>query len=570
MGAVSTLSSLATRPALIAALVAGFIAAAFALLSAADGAGVTRRVSVATGGAQGDRASLAAAISGDGRYVAFESEATTFVPGDPSGRDIFVHDRLTGVTERVNEAPDGSQALGASLAAAISGDGCCVAFQSNAPNLVPDDTNGLDDIFVYDRLADATERASVDSDGAAGNGDSSAPAISGDGRYVAFTSRATNLVPGGTDAFPDVFVHDRLMGQTELASQATDGTEGNFNSGGPGPGPPQISADGRFVVFGSVASTLASDDTNGVDDVYLRDRQAGTTERVSLGPGGVEGDGHSGYPDVSDDGRYVAFESTATTLATPNDVLAFSDAFLRDRMTGTTVRISEGPGDVEGDFASRFPVISGDGRVVAFQSDATNLVPNDGNGATDIFLYYVETGALTRASVSAGGSESNGGSGFPTINALGSEIAFGSAATNLVPGDTNGQGDIFVRSEPPPGPDSDADGCSDAQELGFDPAFGGRRDPSSFWDFFDTPNPSNVRDRIVSTGDILRIVLRFGTNGNPAIDPLSPPVANDYHTAFDRSPPGQGADPWDLGPPDGAIAANDILFEVNQFGHSCA
>ncbi|MGB2693823.1 MAG: flexitail domain-containing putative surface protein [Dehalococcoidia bacterium] len=553
---------------LLLVAIGGAIAALLAMPSV-QSASVTQRVSVTSGGVEATRPSQMASISDDGRYVAFMSEAP-LVPDDTMNiRDIYVHDRLTGATERVSVATNGTQGNGQSLYPAISGNGCCIAFQSEASNLAPSDSGLHTDIFVRDRIAGTTERITVLSTGDEAQGNSSTPTISGDGRYVAFTSLAANLVSNDPLNTYDVFVYDRVTKEFELVSQATDGTHGNFASGGIGAGKGQISADARYVAFGSAATNLVPKDNSPFDDVFLRDRTLKTTELLSFGAGGEAGDGHSLYPDVSDNGQLVVFVSSATVLV-DDDGNHLSDVFLHNVQSGATTRINKGPGGVEADGASAFPTISGDGRVVAFQSAATNLVSNDGNQKQDIFVYYAETGEIRRANVAGNGAETDGQSAFPAISGLGADVAFESLATNLVPNDANQKADVFARSAPPPGPDSDGDGCADAVEGAFQQTFGGRRDANYFWDFFDTPDATNLRDRVVSAGDILRIVLRFGTAGDAGIDPLSMAPASGYHTAFDRSPPASGADAWDLGPPDGHIATNDILFIVGQFGHSCA
>ena len=257
------------------------------------GRAVTERVSVATDGTEGDGRSQQPAISADGRFVAFTSRASTLVPDDTNNaHDIFVHDRETGVTERVSVASDGTEGNGTSLGVAISADGRFVAFESASSNLVPDDTNGVDDIFVHDRETEVTERVSVASDGTEGNGHSQTyPAISADGRFVAFASMADNLAPGITNESADVFVHDRETGVTERVSVASDGTEGNGDSLRP-----TITADGRHVVFNSTASNLVPTDTNGVHDVFVHDRETGVTERVSVSSTGDEAEGTMGPP----------------------------------------------------------------------------------------------------------------------------------------------------------------------------------------------------------------------------------------------------------------------------------
>jgi len=423
----------------------------------------TERVSVASDGTQGDAASAFPSISADGRFVAFASSATNLVAGDTNGfSDVFVHDRQTGVTERVSVASDGTQGNAVSNVSAISADGRFVAFASDANNLVAGDINGATDVFVRDRQTGVTERVNVASDGTEGNGTSAVlaigvSAISADGRFVAFASDADNLVAGDTNTAPDVFVRDRQTGATERVSVTSDGTQGNGASGGPATGllaigVPAISADGRFVVFPSNATNLVAGDTNGSTDVFVRDRQTGVTERVSVASDGTQGNLASGVPAISADGRFVAFVSNAIIVA--GDTNGATDVFVRDRQTGVTERVSVASDGSQGNGASGsslvgVPAISaGDGRFVGFASNASNLV-TDTNGATDVFLHDRQTGATERVSVASDGTQGNGMSGFPAISADGRFVAFASNADNLVTSDTNGAFDVFVRTTPP-------------------------------------------------------------------------------------------------------------------------
>jgi Tol biopolymer transport system component len=406
----------------------------------------TERASVSSAGVEANGPSLGPAVSVDGRYVAFASDSSNLRPGDTATRDVFVHDRLSGATELASLASDGAQGNGPSFFPVLSGDGRYVVFQSDASNLVAGDTNDATDIFLHDRSTGATTRVSVAGDGAQGNHDSLTPSISGNGRYVTFTSPASNLVADDNNNDRDVFVRDLVAGTTELASEASDGTHGNFASGGFGAGPARISNDGRYVVFGSFASNLAAHDVNGFDDIFLRDRIAGTTERVSVATNGAEGNDHSMYGSVSDDGRFIAFFSDANNLV-PGDTNGTSDVFLRDRTMGVTTRLSVGPGGAQAGGPSRYPVVSADGGVIGFQSDATNLVPGDANGATDIFLYHMVGQVIDRASVADNGGEGNAASTSASLNSNGSVVAFQSNASNLVASDTNGATDIFARGK---------------------------------------------------------------------------------------------------------------------------
>src|SRR5690606_33451585 len=225
-----------------------------------------------------------------GRYVAFTSGASNLVGGDTNGvSDVFVHDRRTGRTTLVSRSTAGVQGNNFSTGAAISADGRYVAFGSFASNLVPGDTNGTWDVFVHDRQTGVTTRVSVDSNGTEGNLPSSSPAISADGRFVAFQSDSTNLVPNDSNAATDVFLHDRQTGSTVRASIAANGADPNGSSTGA-----SLSATGRFIAFGSSASNLVPGDTNAAGDVFVYDRQTGTTSRVSVNSSRVQGNGDSG------------------------------------------------------------------------------------------------------------------------------------------------------------------------------------------------------------------------------------------------------------------------------------
>jgi Tol biopolymer transport system component len=409
--------------------------------------GTTERVSVAPGGVQGNFGSYRAAISAGGRFVAFESDATNLVPGDTNPRmDVFVRDRRAGTIERVSLGRGGVQSNDDSYDPSISADGRFVAFSSLASNLVPGTPSGLPQVFVRDRKTARTELVSLGPGGVQGNDDSSGPAISADGRFVAFSSDSSNLVPRDTTDRDDVFVRDRLTGTTRRMSLGPGGVQSNYESSGPA-----ISADGRFVAFASVATNLVPGDTNGQFDVFVRDRKTGTTRRVSLGQSGVEGDGRSGAsfaPAISADGRFVAFDSEAGNLV-PGDTNCVSDVFVRDRRAGTTERVSLGRGGAQGNGESDEPAISADGRFVAFHSYASNLVPGDTNRGSDVFVHDRETGTTRRVSLGPGGTQSNRESDDPAISADGRFVAFESDATDLVPRDTNDASDVFVRTPAP-------------------------------------------------------------------------------------------------------------------------
>jgi Tol biopolymer transport system component len=408
----------------------------------------TEWISRNVNGGISDNWSVSPAITPDARYVAFASYATDIVSGDTNGVwDVFVRDRQTGTTQRVSVDSNGIEGNNDSFltgSLALSADGRYVVFDSLASNLVPGDTNGWFDVFLRDRLMGTTERVSLDSAGMEADGPSEyGIAMSADGRYVAFTSFATNLVPGDTNGAHDVFVKDRQTGTTERVSVDSSGAEANgdsdFNS------TLSISSDGRFVAFQSRASNLVSGDTNSAQDIFVRDRQAGTTERVSVATGGVQGDLASTHPAISGDGRYVAFVSDATNLVA-GDTNSMPDAFVHDRQTGTTTRVSVNSSGIQAAQGGvGWPLgLSANGRYVVFTSDATNLFPGNPYHYGHAFRHDRETGITTQADIGSFGSNPDGGGYAGAISDDGLHVAFDSHATNLVAGDTDFNRDVYV------------------------------------------------------------------------------------------------------------------------------
>jgi Tol biopolymer transport system component len=333
----------------------------------------------------------------------------------------------------------GAPGNGASYDPAISADGRYVAFESLASDLVAGDTGGTRDIFVRDRNTGTNYRVSLDSAGVEGNDGSWGASLSDDGRYVAFHSFATNLVAGDTNGKQDVFVRDRTTGTTRRVSVSSAGGEGDNPSYSS-----SLSADGRYVAFASDATNLVAGDTNAREDIFVRDRHTGTTYRVSVSSTGAEADGYSYSPSISDDGMYVVFESDATNLVA-GDTNAARDVFVRDRAHGTTYRVSRDSAGAEGNGVSENAKISADGRYVAFHSSATNLVAGDTNAVRDVFVRDRTTGTTTRASKDSAGAEGDDQSLVPSLSADGRYVTFYAAASNLVAGDTNGKYDVFVR-----------------------------------------------------------------------------------------------------------------------------
>jgi hypothetical protein len=342
------------------------------------------KASVSSAGAEGNSTSQRPSQSANGRFVAFESAATNFAADFNGTFDIFVRDLAFGITSRVSVATGGAEANSSSFRASISADGRYVSFDSTASNLVANDLNGVSDVFMHDRLTGITKRVSVDSAGLEGNGSSLLSVISADGSFVAYASSASNLVAGDTNGFQDVFVHEVATGVTTRVSIATDGTQGNSLSGN---GTTAISADGRIVVFDSTASTLIPADANGtVFDVFVHDRTTGVTSLVSKDSTGVQGNSNSLRPSMSEDGRYIVYDSAASNLVA-GDSNGLFDIFRHDLLTGATIRVnvSSAGGQSTGG-SCNIGVISSDGRMVAFQCTANNLVPEDTEGFIDIYL----------------------------------------------------------------------------------------------------------------------------------------------------------------------------------------
>ncbi len=428
----------ATRAALISA---------FLLASAAStlAQGSTALVSRSSTGAQGNNsADVAVAISGDGRYVAFRSYASNLVLDDTNGeQDAFVHDRWTGRTTRASVSSAGVQANGESWVCNMTSDGRFIVFWSRATNLVDGDTNDLDDLFVHDQVTGVTSRVSISSTGSQGDAPSGGSAsVSADGRYVAFDSHATNLVDGDTNGTGDVFLRDRVANTTTRLSVSTSGSECDGWSASS-----SITPDGRYVAFTSGGTNLVSGDANGCADVFLRDLVSGTTTLVSMSSSGVQNNGDTWCSSnaISADGRYVALWSASDNLVA-NDTNGHYDAFLRDRVAGTTTRVSVASDGAQGDGFTGNPSISPDGRFVLFVSSATNLAADDMNGRMDVFAHERATGTTRLISRSSTGAPADQESRSAAISEDGRYVAFESFASNLVPRDENGTvPDFFVR-----------------------------------------------------------------------------------------------------------------------------
>jgi Tol biopolymer transport system component len=422
-----------------------FPAAALALASTAP-AQSTVRVSVRSDGVQSSGASAVCGISGDGRFVGFSSGSPDLVAGDVNGlQDVFVHDTWTGSTELISVSTLGVQADADCYAPVLSADGRWVTYRSEAASLAPGDANGVSDIFLRDRLLGTTVRASVSLSGGDPDAWSYYSTLSNDGRLLCFQSEASNLVASDSNGTFDIFVRDLQAGTNELVSVSTSGAQTapfQFNV------EPSISADGRCVVFASFGENLAPGAINGFIDVFLRDRTAGKTETVSIGLGGLPANGTSGLPSASADGRYVAFVSAASNLVSV-DTNGVGDVFVRDRVAGTTELVSVATDGTQASLDSYLyyshPTISGDGRYVVFESYAHELVPGDSNNWPDVFLRDRLQGKTSLLSVTSGGQQVHLGATRATLSADGKRVVFESNDGHFVAGDTNDQFDAFLR-----------------------------------------------------------------------------------------------------------------------------
>jgi Tol biopolymer transport system component len=429
----------------LAAALAGSLLATTPITAGATALGSTERLSVATTGAQGDFGSFASSISADGRFVAFESNSNLAPGANYSWKSyIFVRDRLAGTTELASVSGSGTVANDVSTHPSISADGRYVAFQSSAGNLAPGDFNGCADVFVHDRVSGTTERASVSSAGVEGGSESGyVVSISGDGRYVAFTSMAADLVPGDTNDTSDVFVRDRLSGTTQRVSVSTAGAQGDDSAGYAA----AMSADGRSVAFQSYATNLVPGDTYNTSDVFCRDLLTGVTDRVNVSNAGVPGRDTSGMGiAISGDGRYVAFETFGDDIVS-GDTNSSTDILVRDRALGITELASVSSAGLQDWGESVAPSISADGRYVAFTSMAAGLVAGDANGwGVDVFVRDRALRTTEMVSLSNAGAQGAPPSTLPCISGDGRFVSFSSADANLVDGDTNVQPDVFLRT----------------------------------------------------------------------------------------------------------------------------
>ncbi|MCC6602978.1 MAG: PD40 domain-containing protein [Anaerolineae bacterium] len=447
----------------------------------------TTRLSVSSSGTEANAASTEPAVSPDGRFVAFSSSATNLVSG-VSGFQVYLRDRdsdadnvfdqPSGVsTTLVSMNNTGTAANGTAVNPAISADGRYVAFTSAATNLHPNDTDSFNDIFVKDRQTGTVAHVSISSSGVDANQSSDNPAVSADGRYVVFSSFADNLTPLDSNGLRDIFLHDRDFDadgifdepgavltrriSVGLSASNTNG-ESSF---------PAISADGQTIAFGSAASNLVASDTVNSWDVFISDISGSNIRRISVSTTGGQANGDSGSAGVyklglSSNGRFITFESTATNLVSPatdglNNIFRYDrdsdEDGIFDEPGGTAMlRVSVPFSGTQINDHAFLPAISGNGRYIAYQSAASNLVDLPNNFATDVYVYDATTGTTRLASIASEGWQGNFDSIQPALDDSGQQTFFTSRATNFVGfiGDSNDVNDVFVNTaenfDPPP------------------------------------------------------------------------------------------------------------------------
>ena len=393
---------------------------------------VTEIVDVDGTGSPVAGASTWPSLTEDGSLAAFVTSSSLLLRDRNGTWDVYLRDRKQGMNELISVGRRGRVADGpAEGNTALSSTGRFVAFSSAARNLVRGDTNGEVDVFVRDRRKRRTYRVSVSSRGRQGNGESSGVAISADGRYVAFTSDASNLVRNDTNRVRDAFVHDLVRRRTKRVSVSSSEGQGNRAVVDRSPA---ISSFGTVIAFDSEATNLVRGDDNRATDIFVRDLSKGITRRVTRAPRRQEPDANSFNPALSGSGRYVAYSSWATNLVR-GDTNELMDIFVYDRVLRTTTRVNlnnEGePTDGNRDWddpgtygESGAPDISEDGRYVTYQSSALNLVPDDLNVSPDVFLHDRRTKLTTRVSVSSTGAEARGWSMLPRLSADGRWVTF--------------------------------------------------------------------------------------------------------------------------------------------------
>ena len=458
----------------------------------------TVRINTASGAFESNQAAATRSVSETGRYIAFHSAATNLVANDSNGfADIFLKDTVTWQVKLISKGMNGAEANNYSRHAAVSADGRYVAFYSEASNLVPGDTNNAGDVFRADTVTGVIERVNTDVNGNQTQGAEGAVEdayqnvidISADGNRIAFTSKATDLIAGVGNGFVQYYVKDMTTGGVTLVSSDSAGVIGNADSIAPGVSSRalDISFNGRFVAFVSGATNLVASDTNGFDDIFVKDLSTGVTTRVSTSSGGGQLSDRSVSPHLSADGRYVAFGSQANNVIAGDVNSAGTgcgyDAYVKDRQTDSTMIVStDSLGNQPPAYCNtgNTPRLSADARFVAFESANNDLVPDDNNlsatnpptsadNGRDIFIKDRVTGQIVLVSRDAAGNSANSGNFAPDFSADGRFALYYSLSDNLAPDDANNVSDIFRSVNPMAAfdlaADDDGDGLSNETEM---------------------------------------------------------------------------------------------------------
>ena len=420
-----------------------------------------------------------------------------------------------GSIELIPVLQDGTQANAFSSTPAITPDGRFVVFITHATNLVSEEVNGYSQVYIKDMETKEIELVSTTPDGTVANDGCLGTAVSSDGRYVVFGSYATNLVENDVNDEVDIFLKDRQTGLVELISISETGIQSDDVSQAPA-----ISADGGFVAFASFASTLVPGDTNGYSDVFVKDRQTGVLERVSTTVLGEQVTGNSSHPDISDDGRYVAFYSTCgqTCIVTPFTNPS-ANVVVKDRLTGVVEVMSETQDGTQANNWSSSASITGDGRYVSFFSHANNLVPNDTNGEEDVFIKDRVTGVVELISSTNEGEFAVGGdSQFSTISDSGRYVVFDSEGTNLVENDTNSNYDVFLKDRFTGKTIRLSLGVNQNQGTGW--SFNPRISGDGKYVVFPSSSSNFIPNDYNNTSDIFLVTLENDTNAPILLTPI--------------------------------------------------
>jgi Tol biopolymer transport system component len=401
----------------------------------------TQLVSVSSDGVQGNMFSVRPEISSDGRVIAFISMANNLSPLVTSpNMNIYVR-RVDKKTTSLGSMAKNVRARGVSVDPAISGDGRYIAFSSDATNLVDQSSRGHKQIYVVDITDGKVTLASTGEDGMVGDDDSASPSLSNDGRYVAFMSKAAGLAKGCGGVAEHVYVRDIEKGVTVCVSNSNDGGDANGSSFHP-----SMSGNGKFVAFRSHASNLVGGKTNGFDNIYVKDLQSGATTLVSVADDKdpkINPYGDSTQPSISYDGQRVAFAAYALGESKSAQD-AVDQIYVRDLTSKRTYLVSRSDKGEASNALDAQPRISSDGNFVAFLSAATNLVRGQDNGGRNIYRYDLKSSRITLVSRGLNGEQLNGNCFQPAISADGQVVAFRSNASNLVTGDNNFTDDVFV------------------------------------------------------------------------------------------------------------------------------